>query len=79
MVHMSTQKPGKPAKSAADLAARVPGMPRFSVEVPAPLLKRVDTAAKRNDRSRNAEVRVLLAEALDARKRAEEEKSEVPS
>jgi metal-responsive CopG/Arc/MetJ family transcriptional regulator len=51
-------------------------MPRFSIEMPASLLRRIDAASKRNLRSRNAEVRVLLGEALDARKRAEEEKSE---
>ena len=59
---------GKPPKPAADLARRIPGMPRWSQEAPDALLKRIDAEAARNDRSRNAEVRVLLDEALEARR-----------
>lgn len=61
---------GKPAKSAADVAARVPGMPKFSLEMQEQLLARVDVAAAGDARRRNGEIRVLLAEALDARDRA---------
>jgi hypothetical protein len=67
---MQTPRQGKPQKSAADLARRVPGMARWSQEAPDALLKRIDAEARRNDRSRNAEVRTLLADGLDARKAA---------
>ncbi len=70
---MTTPRQGKPPKSAADLAERVPGMPRFSVEVPRPLLRSVDAEATRHDRSRVAEVRVLLGEAIEARRAARKE------
>lgn len=70
---MTTPRQGKPQKSAADLAERVPGMPRFSVEVPVALLKRIDAEAQRADRSRIAEVRVLLGEATEARRMARKE------
>ena len=59
---------GRPPLPAADVAQRVPGSPRWSQEAPEAMLRRIDAEAKRHDRSRNAEVRVLLAEALDARR-----------
>jgi metal-responsive CopG/Arc/MetJ family transcriptional regulator len=43
-------------------------MPRFSIEVPADLLAQIDEEATRDDRSRIAEIRVLLGEALAARR-----------
>ena len=66
---------GKPQKPAADLAARRPGLARPNVEVSLATLKEIDREATRNQRSRSAEIRVLLSEALAARrgKRAEVE------
>lgn len=55
--------------SADELTRRKRGMPRFSVEMPRALLARVDDAAKVNLRSRNAELRILVNEALDAREK----------
>lgn len=77
---MQTPRKGKPQKSSADLAQRVPGMARWSQEAPEALAAMVDAEAARNDRSRNAEVRVLLADALKARgaKRAAEKSEAAP-
>lgn len=65
---MATPRAGKPQKQAEDLAVRRNGWPRFSIEVPVALLRKVDAEATRGDRSRAAEVRVLLAEAIEARR-----------
>lgn len=62
---------GKPAKSAAKLASRTEGMPRFSIEIPEDLLTTIDGLAVADARSRNAEIRVLLGEAVAARKKNE--------
>jgi hypothetical protein len=43
-------------------------MPRFTVELPADLVVQIDAEATRNDRSRIAEIRVLLGEAVAARR-----------
>ena len=43
-------------------------MPRFSVEMPADLLAQIDEEATIDDRSRIAEIRVLLGEAVAARR-----------
>lgn len=59
---------GRPSKSAETLApANRKGMRRFSVEMDEDLLARVDAQASQNDRKRNAEIRVLVAEALAKR------------
>jgi hypothetical protein len=47
-------------------------MPRFSIEVPADVLAQIDAEAAGNDRSRIAEIRVLLGEALAARRAGKE-------
>jgi hypothetical protein len=64
---MSTPRIGRPSKSARALASRRRAHPRWSQDAPVALVEAVDAEARRNDRSRNAEVRVLLADALDAR------------
>lgn len=64
---MQAKKVGRPATPTQDVAQRIPGMPRFSIEVPLQMLTRVDLEAAHHDRSRNAEIRVLLGEALDRR------------
>jgi len=43
-------------------------MPRFTVELPAELVASIDEEARRDDRSRIAEIRVLLGEAIAARR-----------
>ena len=52
---------GRPPKAASALAAGTrAGMRRFSLELPEHLLVELDERAERNERSRNAEIRVLL-------------------
>ena len=43
-------------------------MPRFSIEMPVDLLAQIDEEAIRDDRSRIAEIRVLLGEAIATRR-----------
>lgn len=62
-----TRPQGKPPLPASSLATRVPGMARPNVEVDVATLAEIDRHAKAHDRSRAAEIRVLLAEALAAR------------
>lgn len=60
---------GQPPKTASDLYARRPGMPRFAIEIPATLLCKVERIAKGNKRSRNAEIWALLEESTTAREK----------
>lgn len=63
------QPNGRPEKRPDELAGRKGSkLKRFSIEVPLELAMAVDQEASRNDRSRVAETRVLLAEALEARR-----------
>ena len=57
----SKRSAGRPPKPASALAAGArAGMRRFSLELPEHLLCELDERAERNERSRNAEIRVLL-------------------
>lgn len=59
---------GRPAKKADELAkAKRPGMRRFTCEMTEDMLARVDAQAMANQRPRNAEIRVLVDEALEGR------------
>lgn len=60
---------GQPPKAAGDLYARKAGMPRFAIEIPASLLRKVERLAKSDRRSRNAEIWALLEEAVEARQK----------
>ena len=62
---------GRPPKPARLLAAGTrAGMRRFSIELPEHLLVELDERAERNERSRNAEIRVLLGGIVDGEKSA---------
>jgi hypothetical protein len=71
MVHRADMargtRDGRPTKPADEIASRIEGMRRFSIELTDEQLAKVDREADLDDRSRNAEIRVLLAEALAAR------------
>jgi len=70
-----TKRPeGKPPKPARELARGAEaGTVRFSLELPEALLVQIERLARADARQRNAQIRVLLAEAVAARK-AEREK-----
>jgi len=70
---MPRKTPGRPPVSADQLARRVEGMARFSIELPDDLLADVEASAARDERSRIAQIRVLLGEALAARKKSSRE------
>lgn len=65
---MTTTRQGKPQKPADEIAERVEGMRRFSVELPTALLEDVDAEARRADRGRQGQIRVLLDAAIRALK-----------
>jgi len=67
----SKRSAGRPPKAASALAAGTrAGTRRFSIELPEHLLVELDERALRNERSRNAEIRVLLGETLRPKKRS---------
>lgn len=68
MTKPHTPREGKPQKPATDLADAPDGGKRWTQNAPLPLVAALDREATMNDRSRTAEVRMLLGEALAARR-----------
>ena len=67
----SKRSAGRPPKAASALAAGArAGTRRFSIELPEHLLVELDKRAERNERSRNAESRVLLGGIVAREKRS---------